>query len=487
MSRLPCLALLLCAILAHGPTRRVRAGAPGTGASGALYGSFLEPQGIFPVRESAKISALEGGFAGPLEDGDAFGASTASIGDLDGDGLADLAAGAPGAGDGTSRGALWILFSNPDRSVRSSVEIGAGTGGFAGSLVDHDRFGSAVVGLGDVDGDGVGDVAVGAPGSGDFAPAAATSGSVWVLFLDPDGTVKSHQEIGDGSGGLSATLLHDFDLFGTSLAALGDVDGNGVVDLAVGAPGNNDYDDFGQNCFHFCCDTVGAVWILFLGSDGTVQDSHEISAGSGDLPFHLDVEDMFGNSVAALGDLDGDGTVDLAAGSPFTDCQDFGAYGAAYVLFLAPDGSVQAARRLTEGESGVAGLVEWGAYLGWSLASAGDLDLDGVCELVAFLYDDGSGSASGAAWLLFLRSDGTVKKMQKISSPPGGFADQLEDGDAFGSGLGAMSDFDGDGGVELLVGAPGDDDGGADRGAVWWLDLRRTRRALPTAGPPSPR
>ena len=110
-----------------------------------------------------KISATEGGFTGVLDDDDLFGRAVASLGDLDNDGVSDLAVGAKFDDDGgNGRGAVWILFMTADGTVKSHQKISATEGGFEGDLDDGDSFGVALASLGDLDGDGVSDLAVGA-------------------------------------------------------------------------------------------------------------------------------------------------------------------------------------------------------------------------------------------------------------------------------------------------------------------------------------
>ena len=119
-------------------------------------------------------------------------------------------------------------------TVQSQQKISDGLGGLtAGSLDGYDYFGNAVASLGDLDGDGVPDLAVGARNDEN---TDSGEGAVYVLFLNSDGTVKRHQQkISDGLGGLTAGSLDGSDNFGSAVAGVGDLDGDGVPDIAVGA------------------------------------------------------------------------------------------------------------------------------------------------------------------------------------------------------------------------------------------------------------
>ena len=208
--------------------------------------------------------------------------------------------------------ALVLIAAEPAAAqVRQSQTISATAGGFAGPLADGDRFGVAAAPLGDLDGDGTLDLAVGA-----YVDREGR-GAVWVLFLNPDGTVRQSRAVR-----LAEPVPGD--LFGTSVAALGDLDGDGAPEIAVGA----DHADGGGT-------DRGVVWIVTLGPDGGVLAARPIDAERGGLADGPADGDLFGHSVAALGDLDGDGTPDLAVGAD--DASDGGPKrGAVWILFLPP-------------------------------------------------------------------------------------------------------------------------------------------------------
>ena len=428
-------------------------------AGSAFSGPPLGPGGEAPlvlghVRFHQKISQTEGGFQGDLVDSGFFGTGAAPIGDLDGNGVPDLANGYQG--DAVAGGSFWILFLEPDGTVLAHQKVSATEGGFTGTLEPGDGFGLRVAALGDVDGDGVTDLAVGARADD---TGGQNRGAVWILFLHPNGTVKAHQKIADGEGGFTGSLA-DGDALGSSLAGVGDLDRDGVPDLVVGAL----FDD-GMGIDR------GALWVLFLNADGTVKAHQKIGDGEGGFTGTLDDHVRFGNGVASLGDLDGDGVADLAVGASRDD--DGGTVtGAVWILFLDTDGTVVAHQKISATEGGFTGFLEEDDFFGFAVAPLGDLDCDGTRDLaVGAIGDDDGGSERGAVWILFLEPAGTVRMHTKISDTSGSFTGELDDVDQLGSSLAALGDLDGDGNVDLATGAPGDDDGGSSRGAAWMLFL----------------
>jgi len=107
-----------------------------------LYSTQVFAAGTGNVSSFQKISDIEGGFTGELNDSDLFGRSIASLGDLDGDGITDIVVGAQLDDDGgsgvTQRGAVWVLFLNSSGGVKSFQKISDTEGSFTGTLEDND-------------------------------------------------------------------------------------------------------------------------------------------------------------------------------------------------------------------------------------------------------------------------------------------------------------------------------------------------------------
>ncbi len=429
----------------------------GAYATGATWVLLMNADGT--VRAEQKLSEIAGGMNGAIETRSLFGSAVARLGDLDGDGVDDLAVGAKGDEDGiygANIGAVWILFMNADGSVRSKQRIANSAGGFGGTLDHGDYFGQALANMGDLDADGVDDLAVGACWDDDGGPSR---GAVWILFMNADGTVKNEQKISQTAGGFGG-VLDDEDLFGCSLARLGDLDDDGVEDLAVGAY----FDDDGGP-------DRGAVWILFMNADGTVKDEQKISETTGGFGSILDNIGLFGSALAPLGDLDGDGVEDLAVGNAW-DYDGGNRIGAVWILFLNANGTVKSEQKISATSGGFGGALEMNDWFGWSLASLEDHDADGVTDLaVGAVRDDDGGYNHGAVWIVHLNTDGTVKDEQKVSETSGGFGRWLRDDDHFGSSLASTGDLDGNGVIDALAGASGQDGGGTNRGRAELLLL----------------
>ena len=145
------------------------------------------------------------------------------------------------------------------------------------------------------------------------APAAAPS----------NGNVLSHQKVSATHGGFTGSLAVS-DEFGNSCASVGgDLNGDGVLDLVVGAYSD---DDGGQ--------ATGAVYIVFMQTNGNVLSHQKVSATHGGFTGSLDNSDNFGGSSASVGgDLNGDGVLDLVVGA-YGDGDGASGAGAVYILFF---------------------------------------------------------------------------------------------------------------------------------------------------------
>ncbi|MCB9244834.1 MAG: S8 family serine peptidase [Flavobacteriales bacterium] len=371
-------------------------------------------------------------------------------------------AGCLGQAQGTAK--VVVVEFNWNKSVSLNCinvlrhqKISQTEGGFKGSLHDNNVFGHEMDVIGDVDGDGTDDLAVGAVWDND---GGTRKGAFFVLFMNPDGTVKAHQKISEKSGGFNSKLDVD-DRFGHAIEGLGDLNGDNIPDLLVGAP----LDDDGGN-------GRGACYILCLNRDGTVKRESKISSLTNGFTNTLSNGDGFGQRAILLGDVNGDGNLEIAISSIWDD--DGGSdRGAVYILSIDKDGNVKGKQKISSTQGNFKGNLENNDYFSSGMCVAGDLDKDGVVDiLVSARGDDDGGSNRGAVYVLFLTKNLTVKSYNKISSTSGGLGSNiLDDEDNFGISIDALGDINGGGRPVFAVGAFLDDDGGKDLGAVYLISL----------------
>jgi hypothetical protein len=293
---------------------------------------------------------------------DQFGVSVAGAGDFNGDRYADVIVGARlNRLNGTGAGAAFIYFGGPAMDGIPDVIL---TGEAAG-----DWFGNSVAGAGDLNGDGYSDAIVGAPYNDRGGSAA---GAAYVFFGGPplDGAPDA----------VLAGELHD-DQFGWSVAGAGDADGDGRSDVLVGAR---------MHCVDqaLCAGASYARGRAYLFRGGWPMDAVPDLVLDGDA-----TNDWFGNTVAGIGDVDGDGRDDIAVGAIYADpVADAVVLSAAGTTSIYLGGSPMDPLRdaLLPGEQA-------NAQAGWAIAPAGDADGDGRADFwtTAHFYDDGLNTGAG--------------------------------------------------------------------------------------------
>jgi hypothetical protein len=281
-------------------------GVPGADVGAAAdAGAVAVVPGASPGELGPRFVQGAGGVGGAAERGDGLGAALATA-DLDGDGRADLVAGAPGEDVGAAAdagGVVYLPNSAGGLTGAGSRVLAQGLGGLGGRAERGDRFG-AVLEAGPANGDGPADLAVGAPG--EAIGQAAASGAVSVLYGAAGGPSGAGDQLFFQGGGGLPDEPETGDGFGSALA-VGQLDGDAFPDLAVGVPGEE----------YFANLDTGDV-ILLHGTAGGLSGAGSQSLLTLSNVGSTEADDHMGAALAAR-DFDDDGAGDLAVGIPGED------------------------------------------------------------------------------------------------------------------------------------------------------------------------
>jgi hypothetical protein len=256
--------------------------------------------------------------------GDRSGFSVASAGDVNGDGLADLVVGAlqSATAAGPNAGRSYVVFGKADTTAIDLSAVAAGTGGFViNGQVEDDNSGRSVASAGDVNEDGLADLIVGAYRSDPAAVDGAWRS--YVVFGKADTTAIDLSAVAAGTGGFVINGEAAYDYSGSFVASAGDVNGDGLADLIVGAYG----------CHPAAGPEAGRSYMVFGKADTTAVELASVAEGDGGFVINGQVaRDQSGSAVASAGDVDGDGLSDLIISAHRSDPAAGSNAGRSYVI-----------------------------------------------------------------------------------------------------------------------------------------------------------
>ena len=407
-------------------------------------------QTLFPsVFELSSLDGTNGFILNGVAAGDESALSVSSAGDVSGDGVADILIGARYGASGS--GQAYVVFglktAFPAVLELSSLD---GTNGFTLNGAVSGNSGWSVSTAGDVNGDGVDDLVIGAPESSPEGRSAA--GQAYVLFGRQTAFPSVVELLSlDGINGFVVSGIVATDYLGASVSSAGDVNGDGVADLVIGAWRASPE---GRS-------SAGQTYVIFgrKTSFPAVFELSSLDNSTGVTINGIQAEDRSGFSVSQAGDVNGDGVSDLVISAPLADLDGRSNAGQTYVVFgrrtLFPAVFELSSLDGTNGFTlnGVAANDE----SGYSSSSVGDVDGDGVSDfIIGGYYADPSGRANaGQAYVVFGRKNSfsAILELSSLDGENGFTLNGVVADDSAGVSVSSAGDVNGDGIVDLVIGA----------------------------------